>query len=120
MYPGEALPDLTIEFRTEPGQPGPALDRVLPDTGADASVLPWPDCERLQLRLSQGSLRTTGGVGNHQSQLCPSRCGYILMANRTAAGSTRIFIVRNESGRDVLNRIDVLFRGPAGEVVVNP
>jgi hypothetical protein len=23
-------------------------------------------------------------------------------------------------GRDVLNRLDVLFRGPAGEVVVNP
>ena len=23
-------------------------------------------------------------------------------------------------GRDVLNRIDVLFRGPAGEIVVNP
>jgi hypothetical protein len=23
-------------------------------------------------------------------------------------------------GRDVLNRMDVLFRGPSGEVVVNP
>ena len=23
-------------------------------------------------------------------------------------------------GRDVLNRLDVLFRGPAGEVVINP
>jgi hypothetical protein len=23
-------------------------------------------------------------------------------------------------GRDVLNRLDLLFRGPAGEVVVNP
>jgi hypothetical protein len=30
------------------------------------------------------------------------------------AGSERIV------GRDVLNRLEVLFRGPAGEVVVNP
>ena len=30
------------------------------------------------------------------------------------AGQERIL------GRDVLNRLDILFRGPAGEVVVNP
>lgn len=30
------------------------------------------------------------------------------------AGNERIL------GRDVLNRLDVLFRGPAGEVLVNP
>jgi hypothetical protein len=30
------------------------------------------------------------------------------------AGQDRIL------GRDVLNRLDVLFRGPAGEVVINP
>src|SRR2546423_1617840 len=40
-YPGEPLPVLTLEFRTASGSPGLALDRVIADTGADASALPW-------------------------------------------------------------------------------
>ena len=39
-YPGEALPVMSIEFRQASGLPGVVLDRVIPDTGADASVLP--------------------------------------------------------------------------------
>jgi hypothetical protein len=62
-YPGEPLPVLDLEFRSASGIPGIVFDRVIPDTGADASVLPWAD---------------------------------------------------------VLNRLDVLFRGMAGEIIVNP
>ncbi len=40
-YPGEALPVFTVEFRHASGSPGVVLDRVIADTGADASVLPW-------------------------------------------------------------------------------
>jgi hypothetical protein len=40
-YPGEALPLIGVEFRQASGLPGIVLDRVIPDTGADASVLPW-------------------------------------------------------------------------------
>jgi len=43
-YPGEALPLISVEFRQASGSPGVVLDRVIPDTGADASVLPWADC----------------------------------------------------------------------------
>ena len=43
-YPGEALPLVRVEFRQAGGSPGVVLDRVIPDTGADASVLPWADC----------------------------------------------------------------------------
>ena len=48
-YAGEPLPLIGVEFRLARGLPGVVLDRVIPDTGADASVLPWVDCQRLQL-----------------------------------------------------------------------
>ena len=41
-YSGEALPVVTAEFRKEPSTPGLLLDRVIADTGADATALPWP------------------------------------------------------------------------------
>jgi hypothetical protein len=48
-YVGEALPLIRMEFRPASGAPGLVLDRVIPDTGADASVLPWADRQLLQL-----------------------------------------------------------------------
>jgi hypothetical protein len=53
-YPGEALPLIGVEFRQASGARGVILDRVIPDTGADASVLPWGDCQLLQLDPSLG------------------------------------------------------------------
>jgi hypothetical protein len=40
-YPGEALPLIRVEFRQASGSPGLALDRVIPDTGAERAVR-WP------------------------------------------------------------------------------
>ena len=48
-YFGEPLPIISVEFQQTSGSPGVVLDRVIPDTGADASVLPWADCQLLQL-----------------------------------------------------------------------
>lgn len=45
-YPGELLPVTSVEFRRASGSEGVVLDHVIPDTGADASVLPWADCRR--------------------------------------------------------------------------
>src|SRR5258708_40131345 len=53
-YAGEALPLIRVEFRQASGLAGVILDRVIPDTGADASVLPWVDCQLLQLMPSLG------------------------------------------------------------------
>lgn len=39
-YRGEALPLVSVEFCLSRGSPGVVMDRVIPDTGADASVLP--------------------------------------------------------------------------------
>jgi hypothetical protein len=63
-YPGEALPTISVEFRQASGSPGIVLDRVIPDTGADASVLPWADCQLLQLTPAlgvQGLIRGVAG-----------------------------------------------------------
>ena len=62
-YPGEALPVVTAEFRSDPVKSGVVFGRVIPDTGADATVLPWSDCRRLQLDPSEGVPVLMGGVG---------------------------------------------------------
>lgn len=120
-YPGEPLPLIRVEFRPASGSPGVVLDRVIPDTGADASVLPWADCQRLQLAPSAGVQGLIGGVGGSSAatlaflvwvQLDGQEYPCRLQAD--FVGSERIL------GRDVLNRVEVLFRGPVGEVVVNP
>ena len=61
-YPGEALPLVSVEFRHASGSPGVTLDRVTPDTGADASVLPWADCQLLQLTPALGVQSLISGV----------------------------------------------------------
>lgn len=120
-YPGEPLPLLSVEFRSAEGSAGVVLDRVVADTGADASVLPWSDCRALQLHPSlgvQGLL--TGVAGSSAATLAFAiwavldRREYPCRLPADFVGNERIL------GRDVLNRMDVLFRGPAGEVVVDP
>src|SRR5439155_10723847 len=61
-YPGEPLPILPVEFRPVAGAPGVVLDRVIADTGADASALPWADCQQLQLDPTQAWPSQMSGV----------------------------------------------------------
>ena len=120
-YPGEPLPVVRAEFRHTVGAPGVSLDRVIPDTGADVSVLPWADCLAMGLNPSHGQQSQIGGIGGGRTatlsflvwvrldgQDFPCR----LQADFT--GTERIL------GRDVLNQLEILFRGPAGEVVTWP
>lgn len=120
-YPDEALPLVTVEFRHRPNQPGTRFDRVIPDTGADATALPWADCQQLQLDPSQGMPGLIGGVGRSSAATLVfsvwahlDGTDYECRLQADFSGDERIL------GRDVLNRVDVLFRGPTGEVVVNP
>ena len=120
-YPQEALPVIPVEFRAQEAMPGLVYEQVIPDTGADASALPWADCAQLALDPRQGVPGLIGGVGatsastiifavwaSLDGQTYPCR----LQADFT--GHERIL------GRDVLNRLDILFRGPHQEVVLNP
>lgn len=120
-YPGEALPLVTVEFRQASGLPGVVLDRVIPDTGADASVLPWVDCQLLNLVPAMGAQGLISGVAGSSAatlafQIWAQLDGldYPCRLQADFVGSERIL------GRDVLNRLEILFRGPIGEVVVNP
>ena len=120
-YPIEALPLIGVEFQLASGAPGVVLDRVIPDTGADACVLPWAECQFLQLTPSlgvQGLISGVAGssVATRAFQIWAQLDGqeYACRLQADFAGSERIL------GRDVLNRLEILFRGPAGEVVVNP
>jgi hypothetical protein len=120
-HAGEPLPHLAAEFRTAPGVPGRMLDRVIPDTGADATALPWNDCQSMGLRPSHGVPGRIGGVGGSvAATLAFPACVFLdgrehpCWLQAEFDGDERIL------GRDVLNRIDVLFRGPLRKVVINP
>ncbi len=120
-YPGEPLPVLAVEFRPASGTPGTLLDRVIADTGADTTVLPWADCQRMGLDQAQGRPgRLRGVAGGTAATLTFFVRAYLdgqeypcqLLAD--FGGSERIL------GRDVLNSLEALFRGPGREVVINP
>jgi hypothetical protein len=120
-YPSESLPSISVEFRKAAGASGTLLDRVIPDTGADATVLPWADCEILQLSPASGAQSLISGIAGASAaslafQVWARLDGqeYPCRLHADFEGKDRIL------GRDVLNRLDIIFRGPAGEVIVNP
>jgi len=120
-YPGEPLPILTLEFRPVSGSPGVSLDRVIADTGADASALPWADCQRLQLDPTRGRPIQMSGVAGGAA-LALLFLVWVFLDGQEYPCRLHADFVGHERilGRDVLNRLEALFRGPAGEVVVNP
>ncbi len=120
-YAGEPLPLMSVEFRTVIGTPGTVFDRVIPDTGADASALPWPDCQALQLDVSQGTPGRITGVGGTAMVTLGFLIWVWLDGQEYPCRLQADFYNPDRIlGRDVINRLEVLFRGPAGEVVVNP
>src|SRR5438552_2989221 len=63
-YPSTALPVVSAEFRSTSGSTGLVLDRVIPDTGADTTTLPWSGCQQLHLDPGGRGLGTgTAGTG---------------------------------------------------------
>jgi Family of unknown function (DUF5678) len=119
-YSGHPMPRLDVEFRTVSGMPGTTLPGVIPDTGSDASALPWSDCLRLQLNPAHGQLGVMAGVSGHKGTVVfdiwvfLDNQEYQCHLHADLSGRERIL------GRDVLNQLEILFRGPANEVVVNP
>lgn len=121
LYPNEPLPVVTAEFRKQRGASGLILDHVILDTGADATAIPWSDCEQLALDPAEGTPGLMGGVGDtsvptiiFQSWIFIDGKDYPCRLQADFTGRERII------GRDVLNALDILFRGLAREVVINP
>jgi hypothetical protein len=120
-YPVEPLPLLSVEVRMEPNTAGIMFDRVIPDTGADASAFPWTDCQRLHLDPSQGVPGLMGGVAQSSAATLVfsvwvhlDGANYRCRLQADFSGDERIL------GRDVLNRLEILFDGPSGQIVLNP
>ena len=89
-YPGEPLPILTLEFRLMSGSPGVTLDRVIADTRADASALPWADAKESAsplLRAGQAEWEASQAV---RRQLCTFAFGCTLMDKNFHAACKRI------------------------------
>jgi predicted aspartyl protease len=116
-YHGEALPVIAVRFAESQDQAGKQFDRVIPDTGADSSVLPWEDCQMLSLLPQDGIPSLMAGVG--QSAVATlafpvwvflSTKAHPCLLQADFDGRERIL------GRDVLNRLSVCFDGP-GQVV---
>jgi hypothetical protein len=120
-YTGEPLPRLSMEVRTSSGSTGHLLHEVIADTGADSTVLPWGDTLKLQLDPDAGRPGWMGGVGGARM---PTLRYQVWIALDGQVHPCRVLIDLSGGerilGRDVLNRVAVLFDGPAGEVVVNP
>src|SRR5262249_11990626 len=120
-YPTEPLPILTLEFRPLSGSAGVPLDRVVADTGADASVLPWADCQRLHLDPARGRRIQMSGVAGSAGPALLFLVWVFLDVQEYPCRLHADFVGHERIlGRDVLNRVEALFRGPAGEVVINP
>jgi hypothetical protein len=120
-YPAQPLPVIRAEVRSARGAAGVAFDRVIPDTGSDTSAMPWTDCQLLNLDPAQGIPYFMSGITGGGARTLASKVWIYLDGNEYSSqlladfnGSDRIL------GRDVLNSLDILFRGPSGEVVINP
>ena len=120
-YVGPALPVIDVEFRNQAGRPGPVLSGVIPDTGSDASTLPVTDCPHVGIQPGQGVPSQMSGVGATATATMLFAM-WVYLDGATYRCSLHIDFAGTERilGRDVLNQLEVLFRGPSGEVVINP
>lgn len=120
-YPGEPLPVIRAEVRTSPGVGGVILEDLILDTGSDTCALRWSDHQQLQLDTSIARAGVIGGVGGsliHTLEfsvwIAVDGSEHPCQVHFDPTGDERIL------GRDFLNQLDVLFRGPAAEVIINP
>ena len=120
-YPGEALPVIGAEFRPLSGVNGLVFDQVIADTGSDSSTIPWADCHSLQLDPAQGVPGLMSGLAVGLANTLGFKVWVYLDGSEYECQLYADFIGNERIlGRDVLNSLEILFRGPSGEVVINP
>jgi hypothetical protein len=120
-YQPFALPRLPATFWNHAETHSQQHLDVIPDTGADVSLLPDVDCTAIDLFNSPYMTGMAGGVlgAPITSLFYRGKVGldgrrYSALIQPIPAGRERIL------GRDVLNQQRVLFDGPAGQVIVDP
>lgn len=120
-YQPFALPRLAVTFCNDAEAYAHTFADVIPDTGADVSVLPAGDCTTIDLFSSPYLTGLTSGVlgGGAATLIYRGKAEldgqrYAALIQPLAGGRERIV------GRDVLNQLRVLFDGPAGQTTINP
>jgi len=115
------LPRMTATFWDHAEMHSQQHPDVIPDTGADVSVLPHTDCATIHLFNSPYMTGMAGGVVGasittlfYRGKVEIDGRRYSALIQPIPSGQERIL------GRDVLNQQRVLFDGPAGQVVVDP
>ena len=115
------LPRLSARFWNHAETHSQQRGDVIPDTGADVSVLPDSDCRAIDLFSSPYLTGLAGGIIEasiatllYRGKVEIDGCRYPALIQPIPAGRERII------GRDVLNQQRVLFDRPAGQVVVDP
>ena len=121
MYHPFPLPHVSATFWNHAQTHAQPFTDLIPDTGADISVLPDTDCKAIDLFSSPYMAGMSGGVVGasvatllYHGKVEIDGCRYSALIQPIPAGQERIL------GRDVLNQQRVLFDGPAGQVVVDP
>ena len=115
------LPRVTATYWNHAETHSQTCADVIPDTGADLSVLPDGDCTAIDLFNSPYFTGLSSGVVGASVSTLIYR-GKVEMAGRrfaaliqpVAGGQERIL------GRDVLNQQRVLFDGPARQIFIDP
>jgi len=120
-YQPFALPRVTVTFSNDIASHAQTFADVIPDTGADLSVLPHADCAVIDLFNSPYLTGLTSGVlgGGGPALIYRGHAEidgnrYTALIQPVAGGNERIV------GRDVLNQLRVLFDGPSRQVTVDP
>lgn len=120
-YPSEPLPVARVEYRATSGVTGVVVEQVIPDTGSDSSVLPWTECERIGLATEDGIKTTLTGVAGGEAESMEFGVWVFLDGQEYPCRLQVDFHFDDRLlGRDVLNHMDVLFRGTKQRVVFNP
>ena len=116
-----ALPRIVVTFWNNTETRSQIYPDVIPDTGADISVLPESDCTAFDLFSSPYFTGLSRGVTG------PSTATLIYRAKAEIGGSRVSALIEPVPqlqerlvGRDVLNQHRVIFDGPAAQVTFEP
>lgn len=108
------LPRVAVTFGDRGGVRRKRYRDVIPDTGADATVLPYADCKALGLTRYAPALRRAQRVGEPESltPFYPAIAWVVAQPHRILVEAETDWDERL-LGRDVLNQLVTVFDGPA-------
>jgi predicted aspartyl protease len=114
------LPKISATFENYSASQSITFSDVIPDTGADLTVLPGEDAAKIDLYSSPYMTAVTRGVAGPSTTNLIFR-GWVEINGRRCSAMIQSIPGSQDRmvGRDVLNQLRVTFDGPAAEVIVD-